>query len=857
MSLNALAPETLVSRLRHWRLWVYAALALLLGVLVVQAAHKVMAEVSYAAIVAAVRTTPWTALLLSALATALSYLALTYYDRSALAYAGAQLPQRVVAKTAFIAYALSNTIGLGVLTGGAVRMRLYGAAGLEAGLISRAIVFNAFGFTLGLVVVGAAALVWGAGTVQAVFGMPPGLLRGLAVVVLLAAGAFIGFCRFGGVQPVFRGVSIRLPSASLAAQQLLISAIDVVAAAAALWVLLPSGAIAFPAFVGFFALAIALGVISHVPGGLGVFEAVMLLALGQHVPAEQLAGALVMYRVVYHLLPLAVAVLMLAGSEWQRGAATPVVKAASALSPLLLSAFTWVVGVVLLVSGVTPATDDATELLSRFMPLPVVEAAHFLGSIAGLALLFVARGMFLRLDAAWWAGLALALVSLVLCLPKGIAVSEAMLLLVLAGALALSHKQFNRRAALFSQAFTWGWLAAVAAVVAAVTALLFFAYRDVDYANRVWWQFEFDGHAPRSLRALVAVCLITLVVALGLLLRRPRADMVRPDAGALQQAARIVRTQPVAGAGLVMMGDKSLMVSESQRSFVMFGRRGRTWVALYDPVGPVAEWPELVWRFVEQAREAGGRAAFYQVRPEGLPVYLDAGLRVYKLGECAMVDLPGFSLQGKQRANLRHGVSRAQREGLTFEVLAPERVAMHHDELQAISDAWLRDHKTAEKAFSLGAFQRDYVLRQPVAVVRQGERMVAFATLLCTDQKQEASVDLMRQLPDAPRSAMDFLFAQLILHFQALGHQRFNLGMVPLSGMAQHPLAPNWHRLGRLLFNHGENFYNFQGLRAFKEKFDPVWEPRYLASPGGFAPFFILADVAALIAGGLRRVITK
>ncbi|WP_439520700.1 lysylphosphatidylglycerol synthase domain-containing protein [Hydrogenophaga sp.] len=448
--MNALAPETLVSRLRHWRLWVYAALALLLGVLVVQAAHKVMAEVSYAAIVAAVRTTPWTALLLSALATALSYLALTYYDRSALAYAGARLPQRVVAKTAFIAYALSNTIGLGVLTGGAVRMRLYGAAGLEAGLISRAIVFNAFGFTLGLVVVGAAALVWGAGTVQAVFGMPPGLLRGLAVVVLLAAGAFIGFCRFGGVQPVFRGVSIRLPSASLASQQLLISAIDVVAAAAALWVLLPSGAIAFPAFVGFFALAIALGVISHVPGGLGVFEAVMLLALGQHVPAEQLAGALVMYRVVYHLLPLALAVLMLAGSEWQRGAATPVVRAASALSPLLLSAFTWVVGVVLLVSGVTPATDDATELLSRFMPLPVVEAAHFLGSIAGLALLFVARGMFLRLDAAWWAGLALALVSLVLCLPKGIAVSEALLLLVLAGALALSHKQFNRRGVVFS-----------------------------------------------------------------------------------------------------------------------------------------------------------------------------------------------------------------------------------------------------------------------------------------------------------------------------------------------------------------------------------------------------------------------
>jgi phosphatidylglycerol lysyltransferase len=854
---NVPAPDTLISRLSHWRLWVYAGLALLLGALVVQASHKVMAELSYDQIVAAVRATPASVLLLSVLATAVSYFALTFYDRSALAYAGARLPFPVVGKTAFIAYALSNTIGLGVLTGGAVRLRLYGAAGLEAGLISRAIVFNAVGFTVGIAVVGAAALVWGSATGQEMLGVSSALLKFAGVSVLVAAGVFLGICSRGGEQKLFPGLAVRLPSASIATQQLLVSAVDVVAAAAALWVLLPADAVAFPAFVGFFALAIALGVISHVPGGLGVFEAVMLLALGQRVPAEQLAGALVLYRVVYHLLPLALAVAWLAATEWRRGASTPVMKAATSLSPLLLSAFTWVVGVALLVSGVTPATQDATDLLTQYMPLPVVEAAHFLGSIVGLSLLFVARGMFLRLDASWWAGLVLVLLSLVLCLPKGIAVSEAVLLIVLGTSLALSRRHFNRKAALFSQAFTWGWLAAVGAVLAALTALLFFVYRDVEYVNQVWWQFEFDGYAPRSLRAMVAVALITLVLALSQLLRRPRTALVKPDPGALDQAARIVRAQGSAGAGLVMMGDKSLMVSESQRTFIMFGRRGRSWVALYDPVGPVAEWTELVWRFVEQAREAGGRAAFYQVRPDGLPVYLDAGLRVYKLGECALVDLPGFSLEGKRRANLRHGVARAQREELRFEVLAPGEAEGLFDELKAISDAWLSDHNTAEKSFSLGAFRRDYVLRQPIAVVRQGDRPVAFATLLCTDQKQEASVDLMRQLPDAPRSSMDFLFAQTLLHFKAAGYQRFNLGMVPLSGMAQHPLAPNWHRLGRLLFNHGENFYNFQGLRGFKEKFDPTWEPRYLACPGGFAPFFILADVAALIAGGLRRVITK
>ena len=680
---NVPTPETLVSRLKQWRLWILAALALLLGTLVIQASHKVMAQLSYEQIVLAVRATPASVLWLSVLATALSYFALTFYDRAALAYAGARLPYPVVGKTAFIAYALSNTIGLGVLTGGAVRLRLYGAAGLEAGLIARAIAFNAAGFAVGIAVVGAAALVWGSATAHVMLGVPSELLQLAGESVLVAEGVILGVIWRGGELKLRGGLALRLPSASIALQQLLVSAVDVVGAAAALWLLLPSDAVAFPAFVGFFALAVALGVISHVPGGLGVFEAVMLLALGGRVPAEQLAGALVLFRVIYHLLPLALAVAWLAATEWRRGVATPVVKAATSLSPLLLSAFTWVVGVALLVSGVTPATQDATDLLIRYAPLPVVEAAHFLGSIVGLALLFVARGMFLRLDASWWAGLVLVLLSLVLCLPKGIAVSEAVLLTVLGTSLALSRRHFNRKAALFSQAFTWGWLAAVAAVVVALMALLFFVYRDVEYVNQVWWQFEFDGYAPRSLRAMVAVALITLVLALSQLLRRPRTALVKPDPGALDQAARIVRTQGSAGAGLVMMGDKSLMVSDSQRAFIMFGRRGRSWVALYDPVGPVAEWTELVWRFVEQAREAGGRAAFYQVRPEGLPVYLDAGLRVYKLGECALVDLPGFSLDGKRRANLRHGVARAQREDL--------RSQLGNRQLTALADAYMEE----------------------------------------------------------------------------------------------------------------------------------------------------------------------
>jgi len=116
----------------------------------------------------------------------------------------------------------------------------------------------------------------------------------IASTIIGLAALFIGFCAMKREFTVRNRWRILLPTWQLAVQQLVISAIDIVAAAAVLWFLLPAGSIGFASFTGFYALALALGVASHVPGGLGVFEAVMLLAVGGQVPTEALAGALVL-----------------------------------------------------------------------------------------------------------------------------------------------------------------------------------------------------------------------------------------------------------------------------------------------------------------------------------------------------------------------------------------------------------------------------------------------------------------------------------------------------------------------------------------------------------------------------------
>lgn len=506
-----------------------------------------------------------------------------------------------------------------------------------------------------------------------------------------------------------------------------------------------------------------------------------------------------------------------------------------------------------------PSGEDGPGGLAPLLPGPVHEVSHLLSSVGGLALLFVANGLVHRFDAAWWVAALCTLAFLALALARGGGALEVATLALLAVALLATRRRFDRRARLFDQPLTPGWLLAVAAVVAAAAWLLFFAYRDVDYAHELWWRFGLEEDAPRAMRATLGAVLVAGAAGLWALLRPAPGRVERPTPQAVARAATIADAQDRADAHLVRGGDKALLFSDAGDAFVMYGRRGRSWVALFGPIGPRQTRAELVWRFVELASAHGGRAAFYQVRAEELPLYLDAGLRPIKLGEAARVPLAGFDLKGRTRGGLRHAVNRAERQGLSFAVVPPEGVAALLPELAEVSEAWLDGRSAREKGFSLGPFEPGYLASLPLAVVRDGAgRMLAFATLIETaTSRAEASVDLMRHRPDAPAGAMDFLFARLLLRAKDLGYAAFDLGMAPLSGLAAHPLAPAWHRLGGLVFRRGERLYNFRGLRAFKDKFDPVWEPRYLCTHGGLAPWVVLADVAALQSGGLRGVIGK
>jgi phosphatidylglycerol lysyltransferase len=294
-------------------------------------------------------------------------------------------------------------------------------------------------------------------------------------------------------------------------------------------------------------------------------------------------------------------------------------------------------------------------------------------------------------------------------------------------------------------------------------------------------------------------------------------------------------------------------------------------VALKDPVGPPSRVPELIRLFIERCDDFGGLPVFYEVGTSYLHHYADFGLSTVKLGEDARVELPNFTLDGPRGARFRQVTRRFEKDGCSFRVIDAADVPGEMAALADVSDDWLHHKMGAEKGFSVGFFDPDYLRRFPVAVVELGGRIVAFANLWpgglsraessglprAESRGRELSIDLMRYHHLAPRSVMEALIVHVLIWGKGRGYESFSLGMAPMSGFEASPFAPLYARAGNFLYEHAARLYNFQGLRAFKEKFDPVWESRYLVYSGGLRLPRIAADVSALVAGGYRRIFTK
>lgn len=784
--------------------------------------------------------------------TAASFGCLIVFDVAALRTLRLGLSLGVASRAAVTSYAISNTVGLPLLTGGSVRLNFYVREGLTEGDVVRVVALAGLTFWLGIAAVVALTLPLQRGGVSLGGVAVPQALLWAAPVVLAAAVA--AYLRWTGRRE--RGLGkgaarLPLPGPKWTLAQLAAAALDISCAAAVLWVLTPSlGAADFPHLLAVYALALAVAVVSHAPGGLGVFEAMMFLLLPE-VPEAELAAALVGYRLVYFLLPFVLALLYIGVREGERlhQHALPIVRLGGSvtrsLAPTVASAAVFSAGALLILTGAVPLFPERVAAITRVLPSSLLDLSHFTSSIIGTLLLFTAYGLFRRRDAAWLASMLLLAAGVLITLLRAFDWVEAAVLAAVFALLAWTRPAFYRQSAIMTEPPGPGWIIAIAGVIAASLFLGFFAYKDVTYSDALWWQVQPGADAPRFLRASVGVALVALIVA-GVRLARGKPRL-EPQALPPAVWERALAASEAAEAHLARTKDKFFLVSEAGDAFLMYRVRGKSFIAMGQPVGPQERWGELVWRFRELADRYGGRTVFYRCDARMLPHAIDLGLRIMKIGEAARVKLAGFSLDGKQRAKLRHAVSRAEREGLGFRVVEGAALRALLPQLEAVSDEWLAAKKLGEKQFSLGRFDEEYLLGGPVALVERDGAVLAFANLWTLPGRAELSFDLMRSRTELPNGTMDFLFARLMEWARDEGYAHFALGMAPLSGIESRRLAPTWARLANLAFHHGERLYGYSGLRRYKEKFLPEWSGRYFVAPRGPAMARALLDVTLLV----------
>ena len=819
---------------------------------------RALGEYRLADVAAAARAVPWPIILIAAIAALSSYIALSGFDVLALRHIGIRLGYGRILLAAFMAQAITHSTGFAALTGTAIRYRMYAPAGISAFGMAQVVVFLGFTFLLGAVgILGIAALVESALLAQ-VTQLPRRMMIVIGIVSLTILGAYILWTTRRPKPLSFRGWHIAIPGPGMTMVQILLGAVDLGCAALSLYLLLPEGTPSYPVFLGIYVAAVLIGAASHVPGGLGVFEGIVLLLLPD-APAHRLVSALLLYRIVYHLVPLILGAALLGWVELSERAPAlgrPLRLAAGwlgGLLPGLAASLSLVCGAILLFSAALPPNPERLAMLAAVVPLWLIEAGHLASGLSGALLVVLSRGLSRRLDAAWRAAVVLLGVGAGAVLLRAFDWEEAALLALVALALAPARPLFYRHAPLLAQRLTPWWLTATVALLAGAGWLLAFAFKGETWSLEILSRYGLAEHSARGGRALTLAILGAgaAVLAFAAYAGRSARQAARRQPGRIAKALAVA---PAARARLAELGDKGFQFGPRGGAFLMYGVSGNSWVALGDPIGPEEEWPELLWAFREAADQFGGWPVFHNVSNRALPLCLDLGLSFLRLGDEAVVPLGGFDAGSDGFPELREARRRTVAAGVRTEIVAGAEALMLGPQLSRISQAWLAAHGVEERAFAAGHFDTDWLARFPLVLARRDDRIVGFANIMTAPGGEEAALDLLRAEPAAGRAVVEALLVAALEKAREQGVRRFDLGLAPPSGLHDLP-PPPLSRLWPAAYPLAEVGGTPAELRRWLRRFRPEWRPRHLVTPGGLLVPRAIDDLAALLGG--RRVERK
>ena len=516
----------------------------------------------------------------------------------------------------------------------------------------------------------------------------------------------------------------------------------------------------------------------------------------------------------------------------------------------LVAVLTAAMGVVNVLSAVTPSMKERLRLLEKFSPFSISTGGHLTSALAGFALLLLSVSLWRRKQLGWILTFAILLISIPTHLLKGLDYEEATLAALLAGLLFYLRPYFHARSdppsvrqglqilfAAFAFTIVYGVLGFY--ILDLHFKIRFGLWTAIRQSVVMFTQFYDPGLQSLPITrfgryfadSIYIVGAVTLSYALIMLLR-PVLNRRAASDEELAHAWELVRAYGRTSiARYTLFDDKHFFFSS--HTYISYVLENRVALVLGDPIGPLNDIAASISAFKLFCAPNDWLPAFFLVLPDHLDAYKAAGFDTLTLGQEAIVDLSKFTLEGSENKTLRNSYNKMVRNGYRFDVVQPPFSPRMLRELDLISNEWLSSRGASELRFSLGWFDEGYLNTCPILLVRDREGFIeAFANIVSEYQNNEVAVDLMRHRVQVDSGLMDFLFVSLFMWAKEQNFATFNLGLSALSGVGEHSDDPVIERAFHYIYQNVNRFYNFRGLHTFKEKFHPIWSPRYLAYPG-------------------------
>ena len=578
-------------------------------------------------------------------------------------------------------------------------------------------------------------------------------------------------------------------------------------------------------------LAVIIGIFSMIPGGIGSFDLIVITGLTSMGVSNALAvSLLLLFRLTYYIISSRVF-----GGSLHRFL-------------VYLLRFS---GIFLILSALIPERLANVYFISRFNPIQEQLIWQFPSILFGTLFIFMARLIRRRVKGAFITSLITFVLTLIYVNLTGISWAMSFLIVLSLVLMLIIRKR------LYHRYFVYSWedktkdflfLAFTILVLLVLGGSGFWSHllppknRDVlGHFVHIWFDI---------LLASVIIATIVWGVLRILAPRRTFGQSMDDE----RFTALLEKYGGASESALAYLHDKRLFwyrVDGQDQVVFQFAQTSNKCVVMGNPIGNENYYRPAWESFLKTLSDWNLQALFYEADESITLMLHDYGFDFMKFGENAMVDLTTFSVDGKHGKKFRKPTNRVEKAGFQFKLLDPPFSETQMQEMKAVSDIWLNGRK--EKGFSLGFFDEAYLQQAPIAIVESEDgEIVAFANIMPTKNKRVATIDLMRyDFEKAPEGIMDYLFVKLFQYFQAEGKQYFDMGMAPLANVGTEEDSFLEEKVANLVYVFAQRFYSFSGLQRYKEKFSPIWSPKYIVYP---KRTWLLFDMIAILRIDNRKI---